>query len=314
MSDATNDQPPGPDDFDLGDLHSIGDVAAASGISPDTLRMWERRYGRPVPVRLPSGHRRYTGDQITWLRRVATALSMGHRPGSVVCATDGELEGLLDAHQGATADSPEIARLLEHVRSYNGDVLVRELLEAWNTLGPHTFLHERVASLLTAIGRDWADGKLDVRHEHYASELIADLLRSLRAGLVRATTGPTVVLATLRDELHGLGLQMCALICALEQVRPRVLGVGTPIEEIAAAAHEVDADAVAISVSLATGGVANDRRLAELRAALNPSVRLLVGGHGARGVRRGRRGIEYLDSLASLRQWLRDEIGTTGGD
>ena len=43
-----------------------------TGIGRDTLRVWERRYGRPEPIRLPSGHRRYTAEQIRWLRRVAT--------------------------------------------------------------------------------------------------------------------------------------------------------------------------------------------------------------------------------------------------
>ncbi|MDJ0522022.1 MAG: MerR family transcriptional regulator, partial [Planctomycetota bacterium] len=51
-------------------LHSIGEVAEATGLTPETLRIWERRYGRPVAVRLPSGHRRYTDEQIVWLRRV----------------------------------------------------------------------------------------------------------------------------------------------------------------------------------------------------------------------------------------------------
>jgi len=286
------------------ELHSIGDVATATGISPDTLRMWERRYGRPVPVRLPSGHRRYTGEQVAWLRRVAEALAIGHRPGAVVCAPEGELAELLAGGRQVAADDPDLSRLIEHVRHFEGEALTRELLEAWNGLGPNRFLSERVSPLLTAIGRDWADGKLDVRHEHYASELIADLLRTLRAGLARSSDGPTVILATLRDELHGLGLQMCALVCSLQGVRPRILGVGTPNDEITAAAHEVRADAVAISVSLSSGGVANDRLLAELRAGLDPEIKLVVGGLGARGVRRGRRGVEYVDSLAKLREWL----------
>lgn len=286
------------------DLFSIGDVAEASGVSPDTLRMWERRYGRPVPVRLPSGHRRYTGEQVTWLRRVAEALAHGHRPGTVVCASDDELEALLSntAHDQAT--SPHVQRLMQLVVDFRGEELTRELLTAWQDLGPDRFLSERVAPLMTTIGRSWADGELDIRHEHFTSELVADLLRTLRSGLMRGADGPTIVLATLRDEMHGLGLQMCALVCALERVRARVLGVGTPSEEIAAAARELEADAVAISVSLATGGVETDRRLAELRRLLPDRVRLLVGGSGARGVRRGPRGIEYATDLDAFRGWL----------
>jgi MerR family transcriptional regulator, light-induced transcriptional regulator len=40
---------------------SIGELAARTGVSEGTLRMWEARHGFPVPTRLPSGHRRYHG-------------------------------------------------------------------------------------------------------------------------------------------------------------------------------------------------------------------------------------------------------------
>ena len=50
---------------------SIREVARETGISEGTLRMWETRYGFPEPLRLPSGHRRYTADQIVQVRQVA---------------------------------------------------------------------------------------------------------------------------------------------------------------------------------------------------------------------------------------------------
>ena len=53
------------------ELYPIGTVADVTGVNPITLRAWERRYGKPRAVRLPSGHRRYTQDQVRWLRRIA---------------------------------------------------------------------------------------------------------------------------------------------------------------------------------------------------------------------------------------------------
>ena len=38
---------------------TIGDLAARTGLTTATLRMWESRHGFPVPTRLDSGHRRY---------------------------------------------------------------------------------------------------------------------------------------------------------------------------------------------------------------------------------------------------------------
>lgn len=39
---------------------TIREMAARTGVAPATLRMWEARYGFPLPARLPSGHRRYS--------------------------------------------------------------------------------------------------------------------------------------------------------------------------------------------------------------------------------------------------------------
>jgi DICT domain-containing protein len=50
---------------------SIREVARETGVSEGTLRMWETRYGFPEPERLPSGHRRYTEDNVLQVRQVA---------------------------------------------------------------------------------------------------------------------------------------------------------------------------------------------------------------------------------------------------
>jgi len=43
-----------------GSALTIGDVARRTGVPQATLRVWEQRYGFPVPLRLESGHRRYS--------------------------------------------------------------------------------------------------------------------------------------------------------------------------------------------------------------------------------------------------------------
>jgi len=50
---------------------TIREVARRTGIAAPTLRMWEARYGFPVPGRLSSGHRRYSADEVERLREVA---------------------------------------------------------------------------------------------------------------------------------------------------------------------------------------------------------------------------------------------------
>ena len=49
---------------------AIKDVAERTGIAAGTIRMWEQRYGFPVPGRTPSGYRRYQPSDVDTLLRV----------------------------------------------------------------------------------------------------------------------------------------------------------------------------------------------------------------------------------------------------
>lgn len=283
---------------------SIGEIAERTGITVDTVRIWERRYGKPQPVRLPSGHRRYTEDHLVWLRRVAEAMSLGHRAGAVVRASDQELDVLLTQVEVQPIEPAAVDELYELAREVQPDRLRERLEELWADLGPEDFLADLLAPFLARVGRGWADGDLEVRHERMVSEEVSDLLRIWRASQLTKPDAPALLLATLAGERHGLGLRVVALSSALAGVRTHVFGTELPLEEIAAAAVELKVAAVVVSVSLATGGVETDRRLGELRSQLDPQMRLAVGGRGARGVRRALKDVDYIDELVELRSWL----------
>ena len=56
---------------------AIKDVAEQTGIAAGTIRMWEQRYGFPVPERTASGYRRYSAGDVEALRRVASFRRLG---------------------------------------------------------------------------------------------------------------------------------------------------------------------------------------------------------------------------------------------
>jgi DNA-binding transcriptional MerR regulator len=286
-------------------LFSIGDLAERSGVSPDTIRVWERRYGKPRPIRLPSGHRRYDAADLRWLRRIAEAIALGHRPSGLMRASEEELDALVTRPPEESRDG-WVDSILELLRHFRGEEIEKRMRGELEGLKTRTFLVRRLEPLLVEVGRRWADGTLDIRHEHLLSDLVEGLLRGHRLALRRRRSSPRVLLAALPEERHSIGLQMAAALLQSVGADPVVLGVETPLEEIARGAREAGADAVAIGVSLACGGIGADRALAALRSLLPPDVRLAAGGAGTRGPGRGPKGVEYLASLDALTAWLRD--------
>jgi methanogenic corrinoid protein MtbC1 len=296
---------------------SIGALSRATGVPVETLRTWESRYGFPVPERRPSGHREYPLSIVPRLRRIAEALSRGHRARQVVPASDVELAQLLDsvpvaaiAAAGASPASAELPELLRMVESFQSDRLTHALLSASARLGPLAFLETVAAPLLKAVGDAWQEGRLHVRHEHFVSERLGDVLRSLRLPHEERASGPLVVFSTLPGETHGLGLQMAALVVALAGCRVLYLGTDTPLPDMVSLTRDLGARALALSVSASSPKARTAAHLRRLRAILPRRTALLVGGEGA-PVRAA--GAEVFASLHALEGWVRRVIGPSGG-
>lgn len=291
---------------------SIGALSRATGIAIETLRTWERRYGYPVPQRKPSGHRVYPVDSIPRLRRVAQALARGLRAGDVVSASVEDLSKLLAVapalRDKAPADgSADTVTLLEAVATFNADRLTNGLRAGWGNLGPLEFLSILVAPLIHAVGERWARGDLGVHHEHFLSERLGDLLRTFRAPFEERASGPMIVCSTMSGEMHGLGLQMAALVLSVAGCRTLYLGTDVPLADIATLGRDLGAAAVALSVSLATRGAATTRHIEWLRRELPRRTALAVGGAGAPAERPG---IQTFQDLDSLHAWARRLAGT----
>ncbi len=292
---------------------SIGALSRATGIAVETLRTWESRYGFPSPERKPSGHRVYPVSAVARLRRIAQALSLGHRAGQVVAAPAEALERLLETSPVPLVSAPgtaaptmpsseDLPGLVRLVRAFDAGRLTRLFLADWARMGPVEFLEARVAPLVRAVGDAWEKSELEIRHEHFLSERIGDLLGSLRLPFEERASGPLVVYATLPGEAHGLGLQMAALVLTAGGCRGLYLGTEVPVAQTAALARDLGARAVAISVSQSSKGAASLAGLRKLRDSLPKRVLVLAGGQGAPSPRAG---IEVLSSLRDLDVWGR---------
>jgi len=265
--------------------YSIRVASRLTGVSSDTLRMWERRYGFPKPERNDSQVRVYTDADIERLVLISRALKAGYRSGEVIHRTPDELRGLLVAPAGTEVEeqrTPTIESLLGLLVHDDPDGLRDELRRSVALLGPKQFLTDVAAPLVEQVGVAWAAGRIAVRHEHLISEVLSTKLRLLLSAYEDRSSGPIVLLATLSEEQHGLGLDMVALYLALEGATPRLLGVNTPPDQIAEAAVALSAQVVGISVSEAADLALTEAHLKRVLSALPTRIELWVGGKNAR--------------------------------
>lgn len=275
-------------------LLSIGDICSETGLSADVVRVWERRYGFPVPVRLPSGHRRYRPEDLNQLRLMAEAVAQGHRPSMVARADESDLRRLL-----VPAGNPRVEALFSAVVAMDTEAMRRLLREALGQLGWKPFLQQAVAPLLDRVGLAWADGSIDIHHEHLVTEVLEDLLRQLRLECRAVSGRGSVLLCTLPGERHRLGLLMAALAYASLGTRTELLGVDLPVASIAQAARSLKVDRVAVSLSIQSAGETTRRLLMDLKERLPADCRLIIGGQGAARTRKVE-GVERMTGLDVL--------------
>lgn len=85
-------------------------AAEVLGVSPNTLRSWERRYGYPVPKRTPGNHRNYELVELQTLRdalaetgNISSAIELA-RQRQAAPASDGSLLAALESFDEEAAD------------------------------------------------------------------------------------------------------------------------------------------------------------------------------------------------------------------
>ena len=220
--------------------YRIGTVSRLTGISPDTLRVWERRYSVVEPVRSAGGGREYSRADIERLQLIKQLVDAGDAIGSVagldtsalVARTAGEYSSTLLAEQAVNQPCRIIAvgeSLSAMLNADMGSLKGIEVLTAASTI--ETCLQQstqqaadvlviEVATLHTDTTRqviDWLENigahKALVIYR-YASSDALQRLPAARIQTVRAPVTPLVV----RNLCLGMRPQPSASNTATEHV------------------------------------------------------------------------------------------------
>jgi len=244
---------------------AIAEVERDTGIGKDTLRVWERRYGFPQPLRDSLGERLYPLDQVHKLRLIKRLMDTGHRPGKIVAQSVEQLQDLLNGMslvkgaEDCASSPPEPSALdanapwLRWLAEDRSDLIKQALRQHIIKQGLGSTVEDLVAPLCVYVGEAWLRGELSVYQEHLFSATLQQVLREAIASVEASspTLGqhPRALLATTPGEYHSLGLLMAECYLALESCARFELGSSTPVVEILQAIEHMKIDVLALSFS-----------------------------------------------------------------
>ena len=266
---------------------NIAAVERDTGLSKDVLRMWERRYGFPVPGRDSNGERSYPPEQVERLRLIKRLMDAGHRPGKLIATPAEELSMLAPrrtapgtATRNAGA-SGELDELLALIKQHDCSAYLQAMQQLLARQGLQRFVQDTVAPLTRHVGEACEEGSVEVFEEHLFTELTKRLLRQAISTLPGGQRKqPRIVLTSVPDEPHVLGLLMAEALLALEGAECIPLGTQMPLLEIGRAAEAHHADIVALSFSTAFPQRRIPGLLQQLRVLLPATSELWAGGGG----------------------------------
>ena len=209
----------------MGGGHRIGEFARRVGVTPELLRAWEQRYGLLQPVRTPGGFRLYGEEDAERVARMRQALDEG------LSAAEAARVALEAAGSPDRLIEDARARLMSAIEYYDEAAVQAVLDDGLAAFGLEAFVRELILPILTAVGRGWEGGRVEISQEHFASNLIRGRLLSL-ARLWGRGLGPIALLACAPGEQHDISLLVFGLILRSHGWRIVFLGADTPLSTL----------------------------------------------------------------------------------
>ncbi|MGB5683751.1 MAG: MerR family transcriptional regulator [Polyangiales bacterium] len=235
-------------------LYPMRVVSRLTGLTADTIRVWERRYGAVDPERTDGNKRRYNGSHVRRLVLLRRATELGHSIGQVATLHDEELRRIIgeigpDIDSQVSLYDALVEDYLGAITSYDVQRAESILTRTAAILPPMTLTLEVIVPLMRRVGEAWIAKQLRISHEH----IISGQLRSLLGTLMRHTDpqpgAPRIIVATPPSHLHEFGAIIGAFMAASRGYEPIYLGTHMPFEEIADAADQAGASIILLSIA-----------------------------------------------------------------
>ncbi len=214
-------------------LIRIGVLSEQTGISPDVLRSWERRYRLLAPQRTTGGFRLYTDEDVARIRTMTGLIAAG------IPASEAARQ-VLESREGAPIsragrdETPlqEVgAALHDAFRSLDDRALEAAIDLVLSRLDLDTAIRDVFLPALRTLGDDWEAGRVSVAQEHFSVNVLRGRLMGLARGWDHGF-GPKSLLACPPNEYHDVSLILFGLALRRRGWRVTFLGADTPLDEV----------------------------------------------------------------------------------
>ncbi len=266
------------------ETYPVKAVSRMTGLTPETLRAWERRYQAVTPARDAGGRRTYSAADVERLRELKLLVDAGHAISRVVAMEERDRRRLIDEVEAGSGGGDELAgvrdELLASVKAYDAVSLERRLGLVMATLDADCVAREILGPLLESVGLAWHRGDMDIAQERLVSSVIKSRILATLAST--PDFRPALMLATPSGERHELGLLLFAFRAASRLIPLRYLGADLPLMEVRRLARRFGPRIIGLSLVCEP----EDDLMGHLDTLAGDGFEIWLGGRGAESLGR----------------------------
>lgn len=246
----------------LSATYNLKAVVQETGLKPDTLRAWERRYGLPDPDRTSGGHRLYSErdiDILKWLlARQDEGLSISRAVALWRSIID-EGENPLETMRIDSAESEPLPIIVGETLNQLRDAWIDACLE-FDEQTAETILSQALALYpaetvcfdilqagLSTIGRQWYEGETTAQQEHFASALALRRLNTIMAMSPPPTREGRILIGCPPGEEHTFPPLLLTLLMRRRGWDAIYLGANIPLARLEATLEHAHAQLVVLT-------------------------------------------------------------------
>lgn len=205
-------------------MHTVKRAAELTGVAPDTLRAWERRYGVVAPQRSEGGYRLYDDLALRRLAAMKALVDSGWSTGQAARRVLDERMGEEIARESTARTVGDVDALARVGRDLDGVALEAALDDGFAAGSFEQVADGWLMPALQRLGSAWRAGEVGVAGEHFVSAAVQRRLAALFDAASRGATGRVAVVGLARGSRHELGV--LAFAVALRRAGVDVVYVG----------------------------------------------------------------------------------------
>jgi DNA-binding transcriptional MerR regulator len=225
------------------ELLSISQLSKFTGIKPNTIRMWEKRYNEVTPIRSTGNTRYYDNAQLRRLLNIVSLSESGYKLPEICAMADKKLFSLVDEINKNTSQNGSadyfISQLVGAGMGFNEEHFEKIFSHCLIRFGLKDTYINVIYPMLSRVGIMWATDHIAASHEHFISNLLRQKIFTAINSLPPPPSSPDTWLLLLpENEFHEIGLLLANYLIRLSGRKVIYLGTNVPLQSIAVAVQQ----------------------------------------------------------------------------